>query len=343
MGWKVWPLGRGWQMGRETAGMFDVVALGELLIDFTQTGITENGIRLYARNPGGAPANVLAVLSKYAEKCAFIGKVGKDQFGEYLLDTLVGLGIDCRGLMFDPIHNTTLAFVSIDQSGDRSFTFYRRYGADCFLTEQEIAHEVILNSRIFHFGTISMTQEPVLSATLAALRLARENRVLVSFDPNYRELLWECESDAVDAMRLGLSYADIVKFSLEEAQMLTKCESKEDCLDSLLHMGVSFAVISLGEDGCTYATKTHRGACKVPADKTIDTTGAGDILWGTFLHGLVQAGGIVEALQPQELDELMLTACTAASMSTEKSGAIPSIPEWSCVQNRLIQIHQQWR
>lgn len=321
--------------------MFDVTSLGELLIDFTQTGITENGTCLYAQNTGGAPANVLAVLSKYGDKCAFIGKVGNDQFGKFLLDTLVQLGIDCRALVFDQIHNTTLAFVSISKSGDRSFTFYRRHGADCFLTEKELPTEVIKNSQIFHFGTLSMTQEPALSATIAALKLAKENHVLVSFDPNYRAPLWQDENDAIAAMKLGLSYADIVKFSLEEAQMLTGRKTASDCLNSLLHMGVMFAVISLGEDGCVYATKEHTGSCKVKVGKTVDTTGAGDILWGTFLHGLIREGRCVTSLSPHKLDSLMLAACAAASISTQKSGAIPSIPDWESVEDKLIQTLQE--
>lgn len=321
--------------------MFEVAALGELLIDFTQMGTTESGIRLYAQNPGGAPANVLAVLSKYGNKCAFIGKVGEDQFGYFLRDTLVGLGIDCRGLVFDPIYNTTLAFVSIGKDGDRSFTFYRRHGADCFLSEREIAASVIENSRIFHFGTLSMTQEPALSATVAALQLAKKHRVIISFDPNYRAQLWAHEDDAIAAMRMGISYADIVKFSLEEAQMLTGHKGIDDCLDSLLQMGVIFAAVSLGEYGCAYATKAHTGRCVVPAREVADTTGAGDILWGTFLHGLIHAGGYVESLPHQVLDDLMLTACTAASLSTEKSGAIPSIPDWNSVQERLDQIRRE--
>lgn len=323
--------------------MFDVVALGELLIDFTQTGTTGNGIRLFAQNPGGAPANVLAVLSKYGGKCAFIGKVGRDHFGDFLFDTLAGLGIDCRALTFDPDHNTTLAFVSIDESGDRNFTFYRRHGADCFLTGQDINSEVILDSRIFHFGTLSMTQEPSFSATVAALKLAKDNHILISFDPNYRALLWRDEADAVAAMRLGLSYADIVKFSLEEARMLTGCGSVADCLSGLLGMGAVFAVVSLGEEGCAYATHAHTGACKVSAGKTVDTTGAGDILWGAFLHGLIREGGDIGALSPRRLDRLMLTACAAASMSTEKSGAIPSIPDWCAIEDRLKQIRRESR
>lgn len=318
-------------------GMFDVTAIGELLVDFTQTGTTENGIQIYEQNPGGAPANVLAVLAKYGERCAFIGKVGLDHFGIYLKDTLVRLGIDCQNLKPDSDYNTTIVFVSIDDRGERDFTFFRKYGADCFLNEKEISTEVITNSRILHFGTLSMSREPVRTATVAALQIAKENRVLVSFDPNYRAPLWNCPEDAVSAMRLGLSYADIVKFSHEEAMMLTKHDSVQDCLNSLLDNGVIFAVISMGENGCAYASKTHSGKCKVPSQRTIDTTGAGDVLWGAFLHGLIQEGGDIEALSSNTIDKLMLAACTAAAMSTEKNGAIPSIPDWDSLQNRLLQ------
>ncbi len=200
--------------------MFDVVALGESLIDFTPNGTNAQGIELFARNPGGAPANVLAMNARLGGKTAFIGKVGKDGFGDFLRQTLVESSIDVSGLVIDEKIPTTLAFVQLDSKGDRSFTFYRNPGADVMLTSAEVNRNLIDDAAIFHFGSVSLTSDPSRTATLEAARYARQQGKLVSFDPNYRPLLWEHPADAVVQMQEGVKLADLLKVSEEEIATL---------------------------------------------------------------------------------------------------------------------------
>jgi len=319
--------------------MFDVVAMGELLIDFTPAGASDAGNLLFERNPGGAPANVLAVVSKYGGRCAFIGKVGADMFGDFLRGKLQELSIDCSNLVSDPDHNTTLAFVSIDQNGDRSFSFYRDPGADTCLTADEVDTELIRQCRIFHFGTLSMTREPARSATFKALETAKSFGRIISFDPNYRPLLWKDEGQAIRAMKDGLSCADIAKLSLEEAQMVTGKKDPEDCAKLIISQGLSLVAVTMGADGCVYAAGDYCGALPGYPAKTVDTTGAGDTFWGTVLFELIKRGidthADMSGLPEDELSVIMLTASIAAGMSTEKKGAIPSIPDYSRVIEAL--------
>ena len=195
---------------------YDVVALGELLIDFTIDGKSSQGNNTYEANPGGAPCNVLAMLNRMNKKTAFIGKVGKDAFGQILKSTIDQIGIDSKGLVFDEKVNTTLAFVNIDENGERSFSFYRNPGADMMLTEEEVDFEIVRNSKIFHFGTLSMTHEKVRQATKKAVEEAKKENILISFDPNLRELLWEDLSLAKEQIDYGCSVCDILKIEDEE-------------------------------------------------------------------------------------------------------------------------------
>ena len=315
--------------------MIDVVALGELLIDFTQIRSDDDSVKRYEQNPGGAPANVLAVLSKFGAKCAFIGKVGEDVFGEFLRKQLLDLSIDCRNLVLDPDHNTTLAFVTLDDKGDRSFSFYRNHGADTCLSKEEIDLELIEQCKIFHFGTLSMTHEPSLSATIKAVEYAKECGKIISFDPNYRALLWSNEDNAIMAMKAGLKYANIAKLSLEEAQMVTGKKIPEDCLRELLKFDLSFVAITMGPNGCMYATGDYMVSFReYPAD-VIDTTGAGDTFWGTVLFRFLESGTEFSKIERKKLEEIVLMANIAAGMSTEKKGAIPSIPDLSRVRAAL--------
>ena len=315
--------------------MIDVVALGELLIDFTQIRSDDDSVKRYEQNPGGAPANVLAVLSKFGAKCAFIGKVGEDVFGEFLRKQLLDLSIDCRNLVLDPDHNTTLAFVTLDDKGDRSFSFYRNHGADTCLSKEEIDIELIEQCKIFHFGTLSMTHEPSLSATLKAVEYAKACGKIISFDPNYRALLWSNEDNAIKAMKTGLKYANIAKLSLEEAQMVTGKVTPEDCLRELLNFDLSLAAITMGPEGCMYATNKYMASFpEYPADVK-DTTGAGDTFWGTVLYGLLNNGADLNSITQKKLEQIVLMANIAAGMSTEKKGAIPSIPDLSRVRAAL--------
>jgi len=312
--------------------MIDVVALGELLIDFTQIRSNDALVRRFEQNPGGAPANVLAVLSKFGIKCAFMGKVGNDVFGEFLRKQLSDLSIDCRNLVSDPEHNTTLAFVTLDEKGDRSFSFYRNHGADTCLSEKEIDLELIKLCRIFHFGTLSMTHEPSLSATIKAVEYAKACGKIISFDPNYRAPLWGDADSAIKAMKSGLRYADIAKLSLEEAQMVTGKTRPEDCLKELLKYELRFAAITMGPQGCAYATEKHMGAFPEYPAAVVDTTGAGDNFWGTIIFGLLNNGANFDGISEERLSEIVLTANIAAAMSTEKKGAIPSIPDFAKVR-----------
>ncbi|OPX45112.1 5-dehydro-2-deoxygluconokinase [Ruminiclostridium hungatei] len=319
--------------------MIDVVALGELLIDFTQIRSNDALVKRFEQNPGGAPANVLAVLSKFGIKCAFIGKVGNDVFGEFLRKQLSDLSIDCRNLVSDPKHNTTLAFVTLDDKGDRSFSFYRNHGADTCLFEKEIDLELIKACRIFHFGTLSMTHEPSLSATIKAVEYAKACGKIISFDPNYRAPLWGDADSAITAMKSGLRYADIAKLSLEEAQMVTGKTRPEDCLKELLKYELSFAAITMGPQGCAYATDKYMGAFPEYPAAVVDTTGAGDNFWGTLIFGFLSNGANFDRISEERLSEIVLTANIAAAMSTEKKGAIPSIPDFAKVRAAFEEIN----
>ncbi|AEY67395.1 carbohydrate kinase [Clostridium sp. BNL1100] len=308
--------------------MIDVVALGELLIDFTQIRSNDDSVKRFEQNPGGAPANVLAVLSKFGVKCAFIGKVGNDVFGEFLKKQLLELSIDCRNLVSDPNHNTTLAFVTLDDKGDRSFSFYRNHGADTRLSEEEIDLELIKNCKVFHFGTLSMTHEPSLFATIKAVEYAKSCGKIISFDPNYRALLWDDVDSAISAMKSGLKYANIAKLSLEEAQMVTGKTLPEDCLKELLKYDLGFVAITMGPQGCVYATDKYMGSFPEYPANVVDTTGAGDTFWGTLIFGFLNNGANFDDISEDRLSEIVLKANIAAAMSTEKKGAIPSIPDF---------------
>ena len=239
--------------------MFDVVALGESLIDFTPNGTNAQGIELFARNPGGAPANVLAMNARLGGKTAFIGKVGKDGFGDFLRQTLVESSIDVSGLVIDEKIPTTLAFVQLDSKGDRSFTFYRNPGADVMLTSAEVNRNLIDDAAIFHFGSVSLTADPSRTATLEAARYARQQGKLVSFDPNYRPLLWEHPADAVVQMQEGVKLADLLKVSEEEMQLITNESDLARGSQALLEMGPSLVLVSLGAKGAYYRNAVGAG------------------------------------------------------------------------------------
>lgn len=306
--------------------MYDITAIGEILIDFTPYENSTDDTKLFGRNPGGAPANLLATVAKYGGSTAFIGKVGKDIFGEFLSDTLKTHNIDTKGLVTDKLHNTTLAFVSLNDNGDRSFSFYRRFGADVFLSKKEIDTEIIKNSKIFHFGSLSLTNEPSRSATKYALNVAKKNGCVITYDPNYRELLWENKETAVNMMGKYLKYADIVKLSKEEAQMITEKIDVYDCADVIRALGPKVVLITDGPNGAYYVNgfgKNHVPATDV---NTVDTTGAGDIFFGSFIFGLIKDN--VTDFENCDLEEYVKTAVYLAGKSTEIKGAIPSIPDY---------------
>lgn len=308
--------------------MYDVIALGELLIDFAPQSTNEMGYPVLAANPGGAPANFLAALSRYGCRTAMIGKVGEDTFGKLLIKTLNDAGIDTTGVIMDPSVFTTLAFVSLDESGNRDFSFARKPGADTCLTPEEINESLFSDAKVFHFGTLSLTDEPAASATRRAVALAKEHGLLISVDPNLRKPLWKREEDAKAAVEWSLHQADIVKISDEEIDWLWGLSPEEGARRLLTEYGVSLVYATLGPKGCYAATR--REAVTVPSPsgiRVVDTTGAGDIFGGSAMSQFIRCGKSASALSAADLTEIVRFACTAASLSTQKHGGITSVPE----------------
>lgn len=311
---------------------YDVVALGELLIDFTENGISGQGNTMFEANPGGAPCNVLAMLQKLGHKTAFIGKVGDDIFGHKLSAVLDEVGINRRGLLFDHDVRTTLAFVEIKSDGDRDFSFYRNPGADMMLREEELCWDIIRNTKIFHFGTLSMTHEPARSATKRAIEVAKEAGALISFDPNLREPLWDSLEVAKEQVRYGLSVCDILKISDNEILWLTK----EDDYDAGIHLvqeefQIPLIMLSMGREGSrAYLGEKRVEVASFLQENTIETTGAGDTFGGCCLHYLLEHGILdIKAgeLSEAQLVEMLRFANAAASIITTRKGALRVMPE----------------
>lgn len=315
--------------------MIDVTALGEILIDFTPYGKSKAGQCLYERNPGGAPANVLACLSKCGKRTAFIGKVGKDMHGAFLKEVLKANEILTDGLIEDAEVFTTLAFVNLSESGERSFSFARKPGADTCLTEQEIPAELICNSKIFHIGSLSLTAEPARSTTFAALKMAKEAGCIISYDPNYREPLWESKEAAVSNMRSVLSYIDIMKLSDEETALLTDIAEPEAAANKLVEMGVRIVAVTLGADGALVCTKDGCQVVSGYQTNVVDTTGAGDSFWGGFLYQLLESGKKPSELILEEVAEFAKFGNVVASLCVEKRGAIPAMPDMGTIQKKM--------
>ena len=311
--------------------MIDVVALGELLIDFAAKSKDEAGYPTMAANPGGAPGNFLAALNAYGKKTAFLGKVGNDAFGHLLLGTLKAACIETKGIVVDDSVFTTLAFVTFDENGDRSFSFARKPGADTQLTWEEIDKSLIDDARVFHFGTLSLTDEPVRTATQKAVAYAKERGKLITCDPNLRKPLWPSEDAARDQMLWSLRQADVVKISDNEVEFLWNCTPEEGADKLLKEFGVSLAMVTLGPDGCLLKTKNASFLASCPKVHPIDTTGAGDIFGGSALSRLLELEKSIDALTDEDLAYIGRFAATAASLSTEVSGGIPSIPEKDAV------------
>ena len=317
--------------------MPSVVSLGELLIDFASVSVNEDGYPVLASNPGGAVANYLAVLSKYGIDTALISKVGNDMFGNLLIRTIQNLGINASNILIDPASFTTLAFVSFDKNGERSFSFARKPGADTRLSAEEVDRSLIDSCSIFHFGTLSMTDEPGRTATIETVCYARNQGKIISLDPNLRLPLWRDREKAREAMIWGFEHADIVKISNEESEWLWGC-TEEQAADILLEQyGVSLALITLGSKGCFLKNKNGsiRKAC--PSVTPVDTTGCGDIFGGSAAYCILKSGKQPSELNESDLESIALFSVTAASLASEKQGGIPSIPE---LQSVLEYLHQ---
>lgn len=308
--------------------MYDVAALGELLIDFTCLSTDTDGYPTMAAHPGGAPANYLAALTKFGAKTAMIGKVGSDAFGRLLIKTLKGAGIDTRGMLVSDDVFTTLAFVTLDDSGDREFSFARKPGADTQLRFDEIDLSVIDASKVLHFGTLSMTNEPARDATYKAVEYAAGHGKLISFDPNLRKPLWDDLDEAKRQMLWGLRHADVVKISDEETEFLFSLAPEEAAKHIIDSFGVRLVYVTCGAEGCFYRTKTASGFVKALSGIAVkDTTGAGDIFGGSAMYGLLRAGGVPEKLTAEELENIVSFACASAGLSTTRAGGISSVPE----------------
>lgn len=316
--------------------MYDVVALGELLIDFTCQSRDADGYPLMAAHPGGAPANYLAALAKFGKKTALLGKVGEDSFGRLLLSTLEKANIGTEGMVVSEDYFTTLAFVTLDEQGDREFSFARKPGADTQLSFDELKTALIDEARVFHFGTLSLTDEPARSATYKAVDYAKARDKLISFDPNLRPPLWRSLDEAREQMLWGLSMADVVKISDEEAEFLFGLEPQRAAQHILAEFGPQLVFVTRGADGCHFATKSLTGFEKsLEGIKVIDTTGAGDIFGGSAMSALLDTGKAVEQLSLSELSRITAFACTAAGLSTTRPGGISSVPELAEVRAAL--------
>lgn len=304
----------------------DIVALGELLIDFTESGYSKNGMKLFEQNPGGAPANLLTAASHMGCSTAFVGKVGNDMHGHFLKETLKKEGIDTRAVLEDTEYFTTMAFVELDERGERSFSFARKPGADTMLRKEELDEKLLSNCKIFHFGSLSLTNEPSRSATLEAVSIAKKAGVIISYDPNYRASLWKSECTAVEEMKKVISLADIMKVSDEESLLLTGASNYEDASDEFLKMGIKLVAITLGKQGVLVARKDQREIFDAFSVNTVDTTGAGDSFWGGFLSRLLSYNQAIEKLEWEEISQCAVTGNAVAALCVQSRGGMPSIP-----------------
>ena len=305
--------------------MIDVTALGELLIDFTPAGRSQQGNPLFEQNPGGAPANVLAAVTRLGKKAALISAVGSDQFGRALTEVIEGLGIDPSGIPVKEDAFTTLAFVHLNAAGDRSFSFARKPGADQCIETDAIDHALIDRCRIFHFGSVSLSAEPACSTTLDAARYAFEHGKLVSYDPNWRPTLWNSTEQGIAGMKLGLPYTNILKLSEEELELLSGTADPEEGTKKLFCGAMKLIVVTLGPRDCFYRCGGQTGAYPTYQTTVIDTTGAGDTFWGALLCRLLDQPSCLEG-DSQALADALDFANAAGSLCAAGRGAIPSIP-----------------
>ena len=316
--------------------MIDVVALGELLIDFATIHTDGEGYPTMAAHPGGAPANFLAALTKFGASTALLGKVGSDTFGKLLIGTLKEAGIETRGLVVTDDVFTTLAFVTFDEHGDREFAFSRKPGADTCITFEELDLALIDEAKVFHFGTLSLTDEPARSATYKAVEYARKAGKLVTYDPNLRKPLWKDLEEAKRQLIWGLGQADVVKISDEEVEFLFGLGVEEGAQYILDNFGVKLVFVTCGAEGCFFKNAVASGHVpSLSGIKVIDTTGAGDIFGGSAVSQILKTGKAPETLTEEELRYIVRFACTSAGLSTTKSGGISSVAEYDEIIARM--------
>lgn len=306
--------------------VYDVVALGELLIDFTESGLSPQGNPLLEVNPGGAPGNVMSMLQNYGRKTAFIGKVGDDMFGRILLEAVGSCGIDTRGIVVDKEVRTTLAFVHTYEDGDRDFSFYRNPGADMMLSKEEVDVDLLKNTKVFHFGTLSSTDPVVREATRYAIDAAKEAGALISFDPNLREPLWRSLDDAKREIAYGLGKCDFLKISDNEVEFMCGTSDYDKGAQMLIDQyQIPLILITMGKEGSRAYYKGMRvESAPFLQENTIETTGAGDTFCATSIHTVLKYG--LDSLTEDNLVELLTYANAAASLITTRKGALRVMP-----------------
>ena len=305
--------------------MIDITTIGEILIDLTQSGRTEQGIPRFDANPGGAPANLAVAAARLGARTAFIGRVGNDSFGDYLKRCLAENGVDVRGMSVDEKARTTLAVVALDERGERTFSFYRDPSADVNLSMEHVPMELLGGTKVLHFGSVSLTAEPARTATLEAAKTAKASGAYVSYDPNYRASLWPDEETAVRNMTEPLSMVDILKVSDEELPLLTGCTDPEKGSARLAEKGVRLVLVTLGAHGAFYRFDGHTGRVPGVPCKVGDTNGSGDTFFGAALSQLVKLSSLDQLTVP-ELERILAFANKAASITTSRHGAIPAMP-----------------
>lgn len=315
--------------------MFDIVSLGELLIDFTESGISPAGQRLFEQNAGGAVANLVAAASQCGAKTALLAKVGTDMHGRFLKQALVDSGVDVSSVIEADDVFTTLAFVALAANGERTFSFARKPGADTCYRADELPREVLQNTRIFHTGSLSLTAEPVRSATYEAIDIARKAGAVITYDPNYRASLWNSKDEAVQFMRSLIATADIMKISDEELPLLTGETEPEAAADVLTDQGVRIIAVTLGKDGAY--VRVGKFGRYVPgfAAKTVDTTGAGDAFFGGFLSRFIASDKLLKEVSLDDGADFARFGNATASLCVERRGGIPAMPKLADVLVRM--------
>ena len=310
-----------------------ITAIGEILVDMTQTQIDGNGISHFAANPGGAPANVAVVAARMGVESAFVGCIGEDAFGTLLKDTLIKNKVDISGLQVTPLTNTTLAVVTVDETGERSFSFYRKPGADTRIDAAQ-AIEAVKGTGILHFGSVSLTDPACRDTIVSTVTAAKRDGAVITYDPNYRAVLWQNEDAAMLQMRAVLPLCDIVKISDEETLLLCGAQDPHEAARKLTEMGVKLAVVTLGSKGALWRYGDQEGEVAGFKVKVADTNGAGDTFFGSFLSRIAEHGGL-EGLTADDLNEYVRFANKAASLTTSRPGAIPAMPTKEEVEEGL--------
>ena len=307
--------------------MIDITAVGEILIDLTQSGVNELGIPVFAANPGGAPANLAVAAARLGASTAFIGKVGTDSFGTFLRNTLTENKVDVSGMVTDPHNRTTLAVVALDKFGERTFSFYRDPSADVNLYAEEIPEDQLKNTKFLHFGSVSLTTDPARSATLYAAETAKKHGAIISYDPNYRASLWSDEATAIERMLEPLGLVDVLKVSDEELPLLTGTTDLEAGSQILADKGIRLVLVTLGANGAFYRFDGKTGHVPGVKVKVGDTNGAGDTFFGATLAQLAKFERL-DDITTDALERIISVSNKAASITTSRHGAIPAMPSF---------------